>query len=311
MKKLKLTQTVWILSFVQNMLYFGRLAWTSLLDSIVDFHRVAYKKWRRTRYGIQPVLWLNIVVILVAFSIEQLWRWNVKVFARKNRVRLLKHVERCAEDFLLGNWVLARRTRCRSFFSNRSHWWLRFSRQIHSSRVEGIQRSRRAVRWRFLHRIFAVIPANFRRWHRVGFVFQHIVGVKTMKIWVKSTLRLQNKLQLVQAHFSDCLLHVIDLRHVRRMPELVFVRRQMLILADLLHQRCELRFRANAFHIQLIFGQIHRDAESLLEWCIVNDRTDFIVLTRCVQVIRWLAEVRRWARSCTSINETIITTMDG
>lgn len=201
-------------------------------------------------------------------------------------MRFLEHVQCRAEDFLLWNRVLTWRSWCRSLFPRRRDGRLRFCRQIHSGRVERVERRRGTVRRRFLHRGLAVVSADLRRRHRVSFVLQHVVGMEPVEVGIDAALRLQHQLELVETHLADGLLGVKDLRHVARMPELVLVRRQVLVLADPLQKGRELGFRTNALDVQLVLRQIHRDAEGLLEWRIVNDRTDFIVLTRCVQVIR-------------------------
>lgn len=68
----ELTQTIRILSFVQNVLNLRRLARTSLSTSI-KFRGAAHEKRRRTSYGIQSSLGFNVVVP-VALRIEQLRR---------------------------------------------------------------------------------------------------------------------------------------------------------------------------------------------------------------------------------------------
>lgn len=77
------------------------------------------------------------------------------------------------------------------------------------------------------------------------------------------------------------------------MAELVLVDRQVLVLTDSLHQRAQLGLCADPLHVELVFGQINRDAECLLKRRIANNWTDFIVLTRCVQVARRYTEVGR------------------
>lgn len=107
-----------------------------------------------------------------------------------------------------------------------------------------------------------------------------------MEVAVETALGLQHQLQLVETDLADRLIIIKRLRHVAGMSKLILVGRQMLVFTDFLHQRRELCFRTNTLNVELVFRQIHRDAKGLLERRIVNDRTDFVVLTRCVQVVR-------------------------
>lgn len=117
--------------------------------------------------------------------------------------------------------------------------------------------------------------------------------MKTTKVAAEAALAFQHQLQLVESDLADGLLVVEDLRHVAGMAQLVLVDRQVLVLADALHERAQLGLRADPLDVELVFGQINRDAECLLKGRIANNRTDSIVLTRCVQAARRNAEVGR------------------
>lgn len=114
-----------------------------------------------------------------------------------------------------------------------------------------------------------------------------------MKVAIETALGFQHQLQLIESDLADGLLLIEHLRHVARMTELILVDRQVLVFADSVHQCAQLCLRADPLDVELIFGQINRDAECLLERRIANNWTDFIVLTRCVQVARRYTEVGR------------------
>lgn len=203
-------------------------------------------------------------------------------------MRLFEDVQGGSEDLLLGNGVLTRRSRRCTLLTNRRDWRLHLRRQIHAGRVERVQRRRGAVRRSFLQRIFAVVSTDLGRRNRIRharLVFHHVVGVEAMEVAVEATLGLQHQLELIQANLADCLIKVERLRHIAGVAKLILISRQVFILGNFIHQRRQLRLRTNTLNVELIFRQVHRDAKGLLERRIVDDRTDFIVLTRCVQVV--------------------------